>query len=199
MEPHPATILHAHVATVSTLGYVGCPQQGQWATEKCAGAGGGGECRREVLWVSALLHRCTGALTKRLPLEVIEVRLKAGWVLLCGTGNGGNRLYFDCQPVLFASTSHIARFSMTPLDPSKVGSLTEQIQSSSTYGCFVAGVHTPMHAMVHGREVQSAQFHCGAPMGAGCVAANHLWCTPCAWDRGIGLYAGLLGLWGGGG
>ena len=87
---------------------------------------------------------------------------------------------------------------MTPLSPSKLGSLLQQVQSSSTYGCFVAGVHTPLHAMVHGREVQSAWFHCGAPMGAGSVAAYRSWCKPCAWDRGICLYAGLLGLWGGG-
>ena len=100
-EPHPATILHADVATVSTLGYVGCPQQRKWATKKCAGGGG---CRREVLWGSALSDKSTGALTERLPLEVIEVRLKARGVLLCGIGTGGNMLYFDCPPVRCAST-----------------------------------------------------------------------------------------------
>ena len=40
-ERHPATMLHAHVATVSTSGSVGCPQQRQWAIGKCAGGGGG--------------------------------------------------------------------------------------------------------------------------------------------------------------
>ena len=46
MEPNAAIILHAHVATVSTLGYVGCPQKRQWATERCAGGrgGAGGKC-----------------------------------------------------------------------------------------------------------------------------------------------------------
>ena len=88
---------------------------------------------------------------------------------------------------------------MTPRSPSKLGSLPQQVQSSSPFGCFVAGVCTPLHATVHGREVQSARFHCGAPMGAGSVAAYHLWCTPCAWDRGFCLDAGLLGSGGGGG
>ena len=41
MEPHPATILHAPVAKVSTWGYVGCPHKRQWATGKCTGGGGG--------------------------------------------------------------------------------------------------------------------------------------------------------------
>ena len=80
---------------------------------------------------------------------------------------------------------------MTPHSPSKLGSLPQQVRSSSVFGFFVAGIHTPLHAMVHGREVQSARFHCG-------VAAYHPWRTPCAWDRGICLYAGLLGFWGGG-
>ena len=61
-------------------------------------------CRREVLWGSQLSDRGTGALTKRLPKDVIEVRLKAGGMLLCGTGTRGNRLYFDCPPVQAAST-----------------------------------------------------------------------------------------------
>ena len=43
MEPQLATVLHAHVATVSTLGYVRCPQLWQWATEKCAGGDAGGK------------------------------------------------------------------------------------------------------------------------------------------------------------
>ena len=83
---------------------------------------------------------------------------------------------------------------MTPRSPSKLGSLPQQVQSSSVFGCFFAGVYTPLHAIVHGREVQSARVHCGAPMGAGSVVAYHPWRTPCAWDRGICLYAGLLGL-----
>ena len=80
MEPHPATILHAHVATVSTFGYVGylgvCRLFATAAVgnrEVCRRG-----CRREVLWGSALSDKGTGALTERLPLEVIEVQLKAG-------------------------------------------------------------------------------------------------------------------------
>ena len=101
-------------------------------------------------------------------------------------------------PVL---TGHIVRFSMTSRSPPKLGSLPQQVQSSSAFGCFVAGVCTPLHAIVHRREVQSAWFHCGAPMGAGSVAAYHLWCTPCAWDRasvstrgyeGSGVITGFL-------
>ena len=59
---------------------------------------------REVLGGIALSDKGTGALTELLPLKVIEVRLKAGGVLLCGTGTGGNRMYFDCPPVRSAST-----------------------------------------------------------------------------------------------
>ena len=69
MEPHPGTILHAHVAKVSTWGYVGRPHKRQWATEKCAGGG----CRRELLGGSALPDRGSGALTDGLPLEVTEL------------------------------------------------------------------------------------------------------------------------------
>ena len=47
---------------------------------------------------------------------------------------------------------HIARFSMTPLSPSKLGSLPQPVQSSSVFGFFVAGVHTPLHAIVHGEK-----------------------------------------------
>ena len=65
IEPHPATILHAHVATVSTLGYVGCPQQRQWATAKCARVGAGVNVHYQA--------GGTGALTECLPLEVIEL------------------------------------------------------------------------------------------------------------------------------
>ena len=57
MEPHPATILRALVATVSTLGYVGCPQQWQWATEKCAAGGGGGVGGKSF----GVVHYQTGA------------------------------------------------------------------------------------------------------------------------------------------
>ena len=39
---------------------------------------GGGGCGREVLGGIALSDRGTGALTKCLPLEVVEVQLKAG-------------------------------------------------------------------------------------------------------------------------
>ena len=91
---------------------------------------------------------------------------------------------------------HIARFSVTPHSPSKLGSLPQQVRSSSVFGCLVAGIHTPLHAMVHGREVQSPRFHCGTAVGAGSVAAYHPWRKPCTWDSGICLYAGLLGLWG---
>ena len=69
MEPHPATILHAHVAKVSIRGDVGCPHKRQWATEKCAGEG----CTRELLGGSPLSDRGSGALTDRLPLEVTEL------------------------------------------------------------------------------------------------------------------------------
>ena len=88
---------------------------------------------------------------------------------------------------------------MTHHSPSKLGSLPQHVRSSSVFGCFVAGIPTPLHAMVHGREVQSVRFHCGAPVGAGSAAAYHPWRKPCAWDRGMCLYAGLLGLLGGGG
>ena len=69
--------------------------------------GGGGGCRREVLGGIALLGGGNAALTERLPLELIEVRLKAwgGGVLLRGKGTGGNRLYFDIPLVWCASTS----------------------------------------------------------------------------------------------
>ena len=52
----------------------------------------------------ALSHTGTGALTERLQMEVIEVRLKAGGVLLCGTSTGGNSPYFDYPPVRSGST-----------------------------------------------------------------------------------------------
>ena len=52
--------------------------------------GGGG--KSEALWDLALSGRGTGALTEGLPLELIEMQLKAAGVLLCGTGTGGNRL-----------------------------------------------------------------------------------------------------------
>ena len=64
-----------------------------------------GGSKREVLGCISLSGRGTGALTERLPLELIEVRLKAGEPLLCGTCTGGNKLYFDCPGVCFASTS----------------------------------------------------------------------------------------------
>ena len=38
-------------------------------------------------------------------MQLIEVQLKARWVLLCGTGIGGNRLYCDFPPV-WSSLTH---------------------------------------------------------------------------------------------
>ena len=57
MEPHPATILHARVAKVSTWGYVGCPQKRQWATEKCAGGDAGGNSLRVVHYQTGAVGR----------------------------------------------------------------------------------------------------------------------------------------------
>ena len=67
----------------------------------------GGGCKRELLTGSALSDRGSGALTDRLPLEVIELDSgRGGGVLRCGTVTGGNRLYFDCPPVRSASTGN---------------------------------------------------------------------------------------------
>ena len=97
IERPPAANLHAHVAAVSTLGYVGC------ATGKCA-AGGRGGWQEGSPWGYRIIRQGYRALTELLPLELIEVRLKARGVLLCGTCTGGDGLYFDCPPVWFAST-----------------------------------------------------------------------------------------------
>ena len=79
---------------------------------------------------------------------------------------------------------------MTPHSPSKLGSLPEQVRSSSVFGCFVVGIHTPLHAMIHGREVQSARIHCGAPVGAGfLVCVIYKWHYAC----GLGLHAMIHG------
>ena len=64
----------------ATCGSVGCPQEGQWATGKFAAGVG---CMLEVLGGIALSGRATVALTERLPLELIEVRLKAGGGCFC--------------------------------------------------------------------------------------------------------------------
>ena len=84
-----------------------------------------------------------------------------------------------------SNIGHITRFSGAPCSPSKLGSMPQLFHRSSLSGCFVAAKEG--HRCIHDTLVggYSTALHCGAPRGAGSVAANCQCCLHCAWDRGI--------------
>ena len=160
MEPTPAVALTR--ALPSQGGYtslggtiIGCPLK--W-------------CAQEGQHLSGFICRCSKALEKMLPE---------------GRSPSGNQAY----PPREKPQAHNGRpwaisrgFPRLPTAPQSWDHCLNKFRVPRHCGCFVAGVYTPLHAIVHGREVQSVPFHCGAPMGASSAAAYHLWCTPCAME-----------------